>query len=377
MKKKIIALLIAVTILASMVAIYYVTADWGWYRLRSYGSFDAAVHIYNPYAEIDFAESILAVANFHTHTASSDGGSDGSQTAQEMIDAYADAGYNVLAITDHNILYRHDTRIEKAGVAQTDMLVIKGIELSRHNHVGSMFTNQSVTGTNMRQNITTHIDDGNAILMLYHPGRYLSYRRIGFYTDLLERFPREHLVGIEVANQGNRYASDRVMWDMVMTRMGYSRPVWGFANDDAHGYNHIARNWNKLFVDSLDEAGVRAAMINGQFFFYSARTFGSGIPTVTNIDVRGGVFTAGGATNALPMVSSIRIEGKSIIVDGEWDTIEWISCGHTKAAPGTTTTSAIHINSADSDRDYNLGGYVRFVLTRNGVQLFSQPFYIK
>ncbi len=52
----------------------------------------------NPYAAVDFGAVEIFKSNLHTHTAQSDG----SGTVPNVITFYADAGYHILSITDHD-----------------------------------------------------------------------------------------------------------------------------------------------------------------------------------------------------------------------------------------------------------------------------------
>ena len=62
-------------------------------------------------------------ANLHTHSTISDA----RLSPQEVKQAYKDLGYQILAITDHNIIVDH------SAMTEPDFLMLTGIEVN-HNH---------------------------------------------------------------------------------------------------------------------------------------------------------------------------------------------------------------------------------------------------
>jgi hypothetical protein len=54
--------------------------------------------VVNPYAKVDWQKTKQYKANFHTHTSNSDGGFN----ADYVVDTYAQNGYSIVMITDHN-----------------------------------------------------------------------------------------------------------------------------------------------------------------------------------------------------------------------------------------------------------------------------------
>ena len=56
--------------------------------------------IVNPYESVDWSTYDTYKANLHAHTTASDG----DVTLSDMVQAYYDAGYDILAITDHGVI---------------------------------------------------------------------------------------------------------------------------------------------------------------------------------------------------------------------------------------------------------------------------------
>ncbi|MCL2728134.1 MAG: PHP domain-containing protein [Bacteroidales bacterium] len=315
-----------------------------------FGSTPPATGIVNPYKEVDLTQTKRLKANLHTHTTFSDG----NRTPDEMIRAYAEKGYDVVAITDHDKLYVNSTDFVHA--AGRDVLVIKGNEISLNHHFNSLFTNASESPElPFEPAITNQIEySNNCVLFLNHPGRYSASHQLDFYIDLFGKFPSENLVGMEIINRKDEYPSDKNLWHAMLTNMSPARAVYGFANDDAHSYADIGFSFNEFLTQHFTEEGVREAIVNGASFFYTNATVSK-------------------PTGPMPYVKSIVVntEAMTITVDAQhFDRIEWRSCG-------LVVSREMEIVINNEEKGYNLSKYVQFTLTGKGGQLFSQPFLIE
>ncbi|MCL2728133.1 MAG: PHP domain-containing protein [Bacteroidales bacterium] len=315
--------------------------------LQYFGSIPPATTIESPYEGIDFDIINRFKAVLHTHTRVSDG----KQTADEMIKAYADRGYHILAITDHDQVYAKNTGI--VNVNGRDILVIKGIELTMTHHFNSLFEDSGKPlQLNVESQINYEIKKHNSVLFLNHPGRHIWFYPMTFYFDLFNKFPAENLVGMEVINNADEYPSDKDTWHKVLTGVSPNRTVYGFANDDAHYYSEIGSSYNEYLTDNLNEAEVRNAIVHGKSFFYTNATVSR-------------------PTGSMPYVKDVIVNRATMTITVEaenYSKIEWRSCGVV-----VCTDEEIAINNDG----YNFYKYVQFTLTGPGGQLFSQPFLIK
>ncbi|MDR2585180.1 MAG: PHP domain-containing protein [Prevotellaceae bacterium] len=305
--------------------------------------------IVHPYNDIDFSNIQRLKANLHTHTRISDG----KQTADEMIRAYAERGYDIVAITDHENLYAKNTGLEQ--VAGREVLVVRGIEITMTHHMNAIFTNRGNGNfLTVESAISSYADNSNCVLIFNHPGRHSWMYSFGFYVDMYSKFSAEKLVGMEVVNSQDEYPPDKDLWHKILSNISPSRTVFGYANDDAHSYNEIGYSFNEFLTNDFTEEGVRKAIVNGVSFFYSKAT----VPM---------------PMGPTPFVHDVIIdpEAMTITVDAEFfDTIEWRSCGIVVSKSNTV------VINKNPERDYNLGRYVQFTLTGKGGQLFSQPFLL-
>ena len=285
----------------------------------------------NPYAEVDWNSHGRYKANFHTHTTRSDG----RMNPQTVVDKYYELGYKVLAITDHNevtfpwknfagmepsagALQRHENgQLEETEIKYEDrdqdeygMIAIESNELSRHHHMGSYFNNHN--GTETEDESLAATANNNGLVMFNHPGRYTSSNaekyNTGYYVDLLQRY--DHLIGVEIYNQGDRYPNDRKLYDEILMNVMPGRQVWAYSNDDMHHSSTLGRNWNVLVLPELSEEWVRNGMQQGRSYF---------------------VYSPGGhLANKLPELREIKVNNRKGLIEVHvtgHDSIRWISAG--------------------------------------------------
>ncbi len=295
----------------------------------------ASWDIDNPYDQVNWKRHGQYKANFHTHTTRSDG----RINPHTVVDHYHELGYNILAITDHNLvtypwtnfsMMQPSQRSINLMASQSDlmpghlnyedrdprllgMIDIEANELSSHHHMGSFFNNhkrpvygQSVDFTVTEQESIEDVAAKNGIVMLYHPGRY--DRTTDWYVNIYTTY--DHVFGLEVYNQGDRYPEDRLMWDSILTYTLPERQVWAFSNDDMHVESHIGRNWNIMLLPELSHDHVRMGMEQGLSYFVYA--------------------PEGHAGPAVPVIDQIRVNkrrGTISITASDVERIVWISEG--------------------------------------------------
>lgn len=300
-------------------------------------------YIQNPYAEVDWAEHGQYKANMHTHTTRSDG----RMSPTDKIDAYHELGYAILAITDH------DTQTPSSSTTwpwtdygrdpdELGMLAVQGNEISRPNHIGSFFNDYGDGSQSSERAAIEEIGERDGLAVIYHPGRY--NRSVEWYVDLYTNPEYDHLVGLEVYNQGDRYPGDRRLWDRILAETMPERPVWGYSNDDAHQLAHVGRNWQKFILPELTEEALRHAMINGHFYF--AYTPGRGDPA--------------------PIINSISVDDDNwtISIDAEdYDEIAWVQNGEVVGTEAEIKVAGI-------------SGVLRAELSSDTGKTYTQPFYI-
>lgn len=327
----------------------------------------------NPYKNVDWENHLRYKANLHTHTTRSDG----SLSPQEVVDRYHTLGYKILAITDHNeVTYPwnafstlehsnsakqklEEGRIDSSAVKYEDrdpellnMYAIQGNEVSSPHHLGSYFSDYKDRPGDEFVTIEA-IGQKNGITLLNHPGRYTSRNpekyTVEFYVDIFNRY--NHVTGMEVYNQGDRYPTDRKLWDEVLSKTMPERPMWGYSNDDFHGGDEkLGRNWNLFILPELNEESIRQGMLEGQFLYVYA--------------------SEGHRGPEIPKIESIKVNKKKSTIwiqSSGQDSIRWISGGNVVAREPQIDLDDVPVVS----------GYVRAEIFGPGSVTGTQPFSIR
>ncbi len=311
----------------------------------------------NPYEGVDWAQTQQIKAGLHAHTTESDG----SDPPERMIDAYHRQGFGALALTDHNRCTWPWERWGRDG-STLNMLAIPGNELSRHHHAVSLFVPFETSSSRLEVSLKEVADRGGLVI-LAHPGRYWKPTPEGavppeILANYLKLFA-EHdvLVGMEVINFENRYPHDRLLWDGLLTKMMPGRPVWGFANDDAHSRGAVGRNWVILLLSEVSLSAAADALSKGRTYFATLTTHDrltrdpAKTPRIERIwhDEEQGVIHITATVGGSPLSE---------------ENCSWISDG-----------TVVHKGSQlPYRRIENLGSYVRAELRGPGGTTFTQPF---
>ena len=208
--------------------------------------------------------------NLHTHTTNSDGDS----APDEVVAWYRDAGYDFLALTDHDLL----TLPQDHAAAASPMLLVHGEEVTAGdvhvNGLGIRSTIAPVIGATVAETLQRSVDavlaDGG-MASVNHP----NYRwQIG-PADLIAlrgcRLLEVFNGGPETNNAGGAgRPSHDALWDAVLSA---DRRMHAIAVDDAHNfkvfgrpYSNPGRGWVHIRAARLTEATVLEALSNGDFY---------------------------------------------------------------------------------------------------------------
>jgi hypothetical protein len=331
-----------------------------------FSSCNSGFEINNPYERVDWENHQQYKANFHTHTTRSDG----RLNPDTVVDLYHALGYHILAITDHNEVtypWTHFSELDASELSykrkESDpetmpahfnfqdrnpvvlkMIDIEGNEFSRHHHMGSFFND--LMGTSDVTESLEAIAEQDGIVMLNHPGRY-NYP-VEWYTDLYLTY--DHLIGLEVYNQGDRYPQDRPKWDSLLTVTMPDRTIWAYSNDDMHTLPHVGRNWNMLILPELSHESVREGMEQGlSYFIYAPQGHEGPEP---------------------PVIHSVKTDNRTGTIEinaSRYNAVEWISEG-----------KVVHNGPAiDLKASEEIGSYVRAMFYGDGETVAgTQPFGI-
>ena len=337
--------------------------------------------IVSPYSGIDWERYGQYKAALHTHTSRSDG----RNTLAQMVEEHYAQGFDILAITDHNVLNRDWTSGPHALTQERYSEIRAGAdrggrgmlripltnEQSRGQHLNTFFADfNNARGDNLRRTIE-RAERLGGLSHINHPGRYTGGRRSGErgvnasnnprtvqgYVDLFMEFPS--LLGLEIINRRDRESiNDRILWDNILRKtIPQGRFVWGFSNDDSHRARDVGYSFNMFIMPENTLEHFRDALVHGRFFA-AARVsrrelgqdfIGSGpVPAIRNIVVDQDI--------ALITISAEH-----------YTAIDWIYGGEV-----IVQGAAINI----AEHQCEIGSYVRATIIGPGGIVFTQPFAV-
>ncbi|MCL4514763.1 MAG: CehA/McbA family metallohydrolase [Firmicutes bacterium] len=198
--------------------------------------------------------------NFHSHSTRSDG----RLAPEEVCERYRQAGYQVVALTDHG-LRGYPTPKTSEG-----MLVIGSAEISvkageqpfREYHLIILGVDEefSVSNRASAQQIVDAAQSAGALSFIAHP----------YWSGLVDSdiVALKGVIGLEVFNAGCEYeiakGISRVHWDNALAQ---KFPVYGLAVDDGHHYTYdFGGGWVLLKAAALTRAAVLTALRTGMFY---------------------------------------------------------------------------------------------------------------
>ena len=210
------------------------------------------VQLRSPYPD---APRVWLRGNLHTHTALSDGWA----SPEEVVAAYERAGYDFLAITDH------DRHVPLADLrSATALALIEGAEVSANGpHVLALGIARDVAADADRQHVLDAVAEQGGLALLNHPN--WLHRFSHYPQELMESL--SGYAGIEIYNgvvewlEGSALATDR--WDRLLSS---GRVVWGFANDDAHRAEDVGCAWIRVAAADRSPEAILNALRLGSFY---------------------------------------------------------------------------------------------------------------
>jgi len=211
--------------------------------------------------------------NLHMHTTQSDG----ELTPQEAVDAYAERGYDFLAITDHN------TVTELDGLHSRGMTLLSGVEigapgaeLGQSIHTVGLGLERCPANpeTGVAQHFIGALAEVSEVCFVAHPSwsSLTSADIVGL----------DGIIGMEVYNttchRGIGRGASEGQWDECLVR---GRDFLGLAVDDAHcHYDDCFGGWVMLKAEQCTPESIYEALRAGRFY-------ASAGPTIESLVIEG------------------------------------------------------------------------------------------
>lgn len=367
---------------------------------------DTGYQIISPYDGVDWSRSDTYKACLHCHTDASDG----ECSLDEWLQLYYEAGYDILAITDHGVItygwnrkrqtngifnsfrkvkplceedyIRITTGSDRGGRGMTD--IRGGVECNMavvsKTHVNGYWTTygQGIWGKeNDYETAPREIERRGGYSVLNHVGDWVNSNNypqraknpfyINCFANILTKY--KSCLGLEIINNtDNCTRADRILWDeLLQVVIPKGRNIWAFADDDSEYRKEVGRSFELFPLTENNEQNVKHAMVNGAFF--AASRYQKNTARKDEIEGDG----------LVPLVTDIKIDGAKITVECDrqrgCDCIEWVADGKViETDCSGSCRYTLDLNSHPGE----LGCYVRFVLksAAHGVT-YSQPFELR
>ncbi len=229
-------------------------------------------------------------ANLHTHTVNSDG----KFTAAEVIDKYADAGYDVLAFSDHRTTNPVSTYSDRG------MILISGIEL---HPAGPREILWHILALNIPEDFANCSDDeAQTVIDKIHAAGGVCFAAHPYWSGFTsaEVMSLRGSLGIEVYNTSTRRigkAYNMQLWDECLwTGTEYN----AIAVDDVHNEEHLFSGWTMILSNDRSVGGVMEALRAGRYYASQG-------PRFTRLSFENDIFEA----EFTPCVEAIAVTKRS------------------------------------------------------------------
>jgi predicted metal-dependent phosphoesterase TrpH len=302
----------------------------------------------NPYERVDWATFSHYRADLHVHTIQSDG----CHHPEEVVRVYREAGFSILAITDHDSVSPNGCPTRDAASPQqismglfteahslypdprpanfpadttwpwTDygarspaelgILGIEGVELTCGHHRNAFFIDYGVINpcTPSINEQFREVARRGGLAVINHP----EPRFKEWYYELYRDHSADYLVGMEIS----RGVDDATaLWDQLLADLTPSRPVWGFATSDMHFFRQTQFAFTVFLLDELTTDDTKEAMQAGRFY----SVVGPG-----TMDLRESGRAAYDGT--YPELRSISVDREAAVISidaANYDEIVWIT----------------------------------------------------
>jgi len=200
-------------------------------------------------------------AQLHVHTSRS---FDGHWSVKEAVQAYHDAGYTYVALTDHDkvTIYRDLDGPEFVTIAGEENTVPWPF-WPLGAHMLRLFVGTHGRSGNAQGRIDSARDAGG-IAGLAHPS-WVGNLQTGQWT-VSQMLALTGYQLVEVYNPHSDPQEDTRRWHELIRRLGPSRPVWAIAVDDSHSPELFNHGWIVVKTEGVSQEALKAALQRGSFY---------------------------------------------------------------------------------------------------------------
>jgi hypothetical protein len=246
-----------VLILRRVAAIFFLAAAIPYllapvYRFPQPRTF-AGPALWNPYAHLT---GTWQRANLHAHGHAWSGLTNGTQTDDEVVEAYRKRGYSVAGVSDYQwIAAQHG--VPTLPLYEHGYNISKEHQLAVGAHRVEWLDFPLWTGRNQKQFILNRVARTTDLVGINHPGTA--------YTDDDLR----DLTGYQLMEVVNGPFGFEDLWDAALSS---GHAIWAIANDDSHDLTDVRRTavaWNMIDATSPSTSDIVAALRKGRTYAVS------------------------------------------------------------------------------------------------------------
>lgn len=197
----------------------------------------------------------------HMHTQRS---IDSQWPREDALRAYENAGYDAVAITDHD-------RYDRGGAPNTSQLVvIPAMEFTLTDnwipigqHAVFLFASPRA-GARSASDTFSQVQSDGGLISIAHPSWDGMAGNGRWHLWQLLAAPNFTL--FEVYNPHSTSVDDTAMWHTLLLERGPTQPVWAIAVDDAHAPTQVNRGWTMVKAESKSLTALRDALARGSLY---------------------------------------------------------------------------------------------------------------
>lgn len=198
----------------------------------------------------------------HVHTEHS---IDSRWPVADALQAYADADFDFVAITDHNKLTE-----PVPDDVPPNLIVIPGEEITVYyplwpygKHAVHLFAEGHISQGRAVKRFN-QIAEAGGLVSIAHPHWSGNIGSGRWGKEALGAAPQFTL--FEIFNRFSNFNLDLRLWHEVTVERGPEQPVWAIAVDDAHEPGDVNRAWTMVKAEERSLAGVRRGLERGSLY---------------------------------------------------------------------------------------------------------------
>lgn len=217
---------------------------------------DSAFHIDDPYA----VDGEWYQVQLHTHTRHS---LDARWEVADSLLAYANAGYDFVAISDHDKII-HPAEVPPSLIhipAEENTVSFPFWPLGQHAVI--LFADEHIRNGSAAARWEA-AERAGSLVQIAHPNWTGNLGSGVWEVKHLYAADAFHLM--EVFNPHSDTERDVALWHEMLVLRGPARPVWAVAVDDAHDLNLFHSGWTMVKASSRSLEGLKEALLRGSLY---------------------------------------------------------------------------------------------------------------